>query len=29
MYELSDIVLRMDNSLFESVTRLNNIVCEV
>lgn len=29
MYDLSDMIVRIDNSLFESIAKLNNIVCEV
>lgn len=29
MYDMSDVIVRMDNSLFESIAKLNNIVCEV
>jgi len=29
MYELKDITQRLDNSLFDSISKMNNIVCEV
>jgi hypothetical protein len=29
MYDLNDMIVRIDNSLFESIAKLNNIVCEV